>query len=269
MAQKQVIEIFSEDGEIKQYRPLSQRLPEFLEAFPPSKGFQVVVETADPMSNASILEVYKAAVAAGHKPSDLGLPHLPGGIVFRAKLIDPEGRVLASASAHRFRLDQFKDWEKAETAARQRLLAAVGFGGEILDEDEEGDIRDQGKEVRKPSSKSDKGKSLPPIRPIASPAPPSPALPPDPVPVVEQEEADAPKAEPEQAEEPMAKAKGSKEKPKEESKGDPSGVSEMWLNRLKTTAAAQGINELPTVSSDEEAKKLWKELLTGKYKPAQ
>jgi len=64
-------------------------------------------------------------------------------VIFRAELLDAEGRMLAAASALR-PIQSYKDWEKGETAARQRLLAALGFGGEAFDEDEAGDQEDQG-----------------------------------------------------------------------------------------------------------------------------
>ena len=39
---------------------------------------------------------------------------------------------------------EYKEWECAETAARQRLLAALGFGGDVLDADESRDMSEQG-----------------------------------------------------------------------------------------------------------------------------
>jgi hypothetical protein len=96
-------------------------------------------------------------------------------MVFTASLYDKTGNVVANASAMRFRLSEYKDWEKAETAARQRLLAALGFGGEILDEDEAGDMTEQGLRIKAPASVApskphgkDKSKSDP--APVVDPA---------------------------------------------------------------------------------------------------
>jgi len=41
-------------------------------------------------------------------------------------------------------IQSYKDLEILETAVRQRLLAALGFGGEVLDTDETQDQADQG-----------------------------------------------------------------------------------------------------------------------------
>ena len=49
----------------------------------------------------------------------------------------------ATATAAKL-IQVYKDLEVLETAARQRLLAALGFGGEGLDADENLDQRDQG-----------------------------------------------------------------------------------------------------------------------------
>jgi len=50
---------------------------------------------------------------------------------------------LATATAAKV-IQSYKDLEVLETAARQRLLAALGFGGEALDADESQDQTDQG-----------------------------------------------------------------------------------------------------------------------------
>jgi len=169
-----VIEIFQEDGSVRKYRSLSERLPEFLAAFPISEGFRVEVEAK------ALAEICPGVESAG--------------VVFTASLYKGDA-VVANASAHRFSLSQFKDWEKGETAARQRLLAACGFGGDVLDEDEALDMKDQGLQVAQvpPSPPTQKAaekqpepsvsptKEKPPVaakeRPVAakeSPAPPQP-----------------------------------------------------------------------------------------------
>lgn len=142
---KSTVAFITPAGEIKDYKLLSARIPDFLKAFPKEDGYRVKVETYDPLSiKPGLLKLYDAAISAGKNPQDVGLPPLPSGdsVIFRASLVDKDGNVLESASALRA-IYQYKDWEKGETAARQRLVAALGFGGESFDEDEEGDMVDQ------------------------------------------------------------------------------------------------------------------------------
>jgi len=154
MSNKNKIEIFSADGDVKDYLLLSARIPQFREKYPIEEGYRVKIEVSDALSaKPSLMRLYESAISNGHKPSDLGLPPLPGGeaIIFRASLLDKDETVLESASAYKPIL-QYKDWEKGETAARQRLLAALGFGGEFFDKDEESDITDQGKTTVMPNA---------------------------------------------------------------------------------------------------------------------
>lgn len=141
-----IIELFTPEGEVKDYKLFSARLPEFLKAYPKDQGYRVTVDTSDTLSSKpGLLKLYEAAIAAGKSPADVGLPALPAGdvVVFKASLLDKDGRVLECASALRV-IRQYKDWEKGETAARQRLIAALGFGGDCFDIDEMSDIEDQG-----------------------------------------------------------------------------------------------------------------------------
>jgi len=118
-----MVTIQNQDGSNTKYRLLSERLPEFLKAFPISEGFRVIVEAK------GLSEV------TGNSESQ--------GILFTASLYKDD-LVVANASACRLPPSGHKEWEKGETAARQRLLAACGFGGEVLDEDEHSDMHDQG-----------------------------------------------------------------------------------------------------------------------------
>lgn len=141
-----IVELYSESGEITRYRKLSQRMPEFLAKYGPEKGYGTVTEVVDSLSlKPGLLRLYEIAIQAGHKPEDVGLPSLSTTSrtqVCRATLIDGAGRVLGSATATKV-LVEYKDLEVLETAARQRLLAALGFGGEVLDGDEAQDQQDQ------------------------------------------------------------------------------------------------------------------------------
>ncbi|MCB1814043.1 MAG: hypothetical protein KDK04_20340 [Candidatus Competibacteraceae bacterium] len=140
------ITMVNEDGRVSTYRPLSARLPAFLECYGPAQGFAVVIEATDSLSvQPGLRRLYEQAIRHGHKPDAVGLPNLKQdrSMVFRARLEDATGRVLAMASAVKPVL-QYKDYDVGETAARQRLLAALGFGGEVLDADEAIDQTAQG-----------------------------------------------------------------------------------------------------------------------------
>ncbi|MFO1432570.1 MAG: hypothetical protein U1F76_20955 [Candidatus Competibacteraceae bacterium] len=140
-----VIDIFNSDGTVSPYRLLSDRLPDFLNRYGPDQGYAIVIEAQDPLSlRPGLLRLYEAAIAAGHAPEAVGLPP-PRDIsmVFQAKLLDRECRLVCNASALK-PIREYKEWECAETAARQRLLAALGFGGDVLDADESRDMSDQG-----------------------------------------------------------------------------------------------------------------------------
>ena len=64
---------------------------------------------------------------------------------------------------------EYKEWECAETAARQRLLAALGFGGDVLDADEAGDMGDQGLKTGSTVTTAPPAPAL--TKPSKSPAP--------------------------------------------------------------------------------------------------
>jgi hypothetical protein len=157
------IELFTPEGGVKSYKLFSARLPDFLKAYPKEQGYRVQVEASDTLtSKAGLLRLYEVAIAAGKSPDQVGLPPIPAGdvVVFKATLLDKDGVALESASALRV-IRQYKDWEKGETAARQRLISALGFGGDCFDEDELSDIEEQGLQV-------DPGKNSQPSKAPAS-----------------------------------------------------------------------------------------------------
>lgn len=140
-----VVEIFQDDGTVSTYKPFSQRLPIFLEMFPEEKGYRVEVKATDMATVCpGLATLYAECFRAGMNPNEAGLPPMPGGMAFRATLFDKEGKAVANATSRRLRVDNYKDFELGETAARQRLLAAVGLGGDILDQDETEDMQNQG-----------------------------------------------------------------------------------------------------------------------------
>jgi hypothetical protein len=166
------ITLFTPEGDSIRYRRLSARLPEFLEAYPPRDGYRVEVRYLDPVEvKPGLKRLYEAALTAGKTPAEAGLPALAATtVIFRAELIDAEGRMLATASALR-PIQSYKDWEKGETAARQRLLAALGFGGEVFDEDEAGDQEDQGlRRQDRPQARAEQRPSEPQPAPQERPA---------------------------------------------------------------------------------------------------
>jgi len=157
-----VIEIFDPvTGEAKRWERFSSRLAQFLSKFPIEKGWRVVRESR--LSSASapeLVTLYEAAFKAGVNPRDAGLPPMPQGVVFVARLISPDGHEVASGSACSMASNLFtagasqqrRDYEMGETAAFQRLLAAVGIGGEIFDTDEDLSIELVGSKARPSTS---------------------------------------------------------------------------------------------------------------------
>ncbi len=102
MSQTNVVEFYTETGEITRYRPLSDRLPAFLAQYGPDKGYAVITEIQDLLSlKPGLLRLYEAAMQAGRKPEEVGLPSLAlvsQTQVCRATTLDESGRVLAYAS---------------------------------------------------------------------------------------------------------------------------------------------------------------------------
>ena len=168
-----VIDIFNSDGTVSPYRLLSDRLPDFLGRYGPEQGYAIVIEAQDPLSlRPGLLRLYEAAIAAGHSPEAVGLPPPKDiSMVFQAKLLDREGRMVCNASALK-PIREYKEWECAETAARQRLLAALGFGGDVLDADESQDMNDQRLKTR-PAKDNPTGTTAVAAPPASPPVPPA------------------------------------------------------------------------------------------------
>lgn len=142
-AQRKVVELFDSTGEPRNYALFSGRLPEFMAAYPATDGWKVERDVVSAASLATdLVQLHAAAVGAGKRPVELGLPPLPTGYVFRCRLVNSKGEVVRTASTWAFIRDMdvpgagFRDWERAETNAFQRLIAALGFGGDWLDQDE-------------------------------------------------------------------------------------------------------------------------------------
>jgi hypothetical protein len=120
------------------YRPLSARLPEFLAKYPPSEGYGVEISIKDTLClTPDLRSFYELAIKSGQNFEALGLPSLKvkyQSVLVEACLLRNGVRLAVAHTFAQIHLD--KDFEMAETRARQRLLAALGFDGKVLDDDE-------------------------------------------------------------------------------------------------------------------------------------
>ena len=135
------IELFDgHTGEAKTYRRYSARLPEFNKQFGPGTGYRVESSICSVTDlQPARMEAIREAVVHGLKPEEFGLGKLSAMMVCTHRLFDSEGRVVCDARAAAM-VHEFKDLEVLETASHQRLMARVGFGGDIFDDDEDRDI---------------------------------------------------------------------------------------------------------------------------------
>lgn len=145
MAEK-IVTLIGDRGDEVLYKRYGARLPLFLAQYPPKEGYRVVIDMTDLLSlQKGRMALLREAINAGKKPCDVGLPGIENDVntlVCTAKLLDPQERVIRSASAS-MKIEEHKDLEALETAANQRLLAALDFGGEVLEVDEDRDIAAQ------------------------------------------------------------------------------------------------------------------------------
>ena len=135
------IEFFDEHtGEAKTYRRYSARLPEFNEKFGPGSGYRVESSICSVTDlQPARMQAISEAVVHGRKPEEFGLGKLSALMVCTHRLFDSEGRVVCDARAAAM-VHEFKDLEVLETASHQRLMAKVGFGGDLFDDDEDREI---------------------------------------------------------------------------------------------------------------------------------
>jgi hypothetical protein len=262
-----VIELFTPEGDVKDYKLFSARLPQFLAAYPKDQGYRVKVETTDPMAHKpGLLKLYEAAITAGKNPTDVGLPVIAQGntVVFTASLLDKDGNVLETASALRVIL-QYKDWEKGETAARQRLAAALGFGGECFDADEKSDIEDQGmstgtaaphpqsSEAKQPAAKQESTPKAgkPEAEEAKAPAPAESKDEQNTAPAVESSESDQPPA-------PTDAASGDSSQEGGQTEEIPARI----VRQIQHQAKLKGVVDIPPYNTVKEAKLVLKDLMT-------
>lgn len=157
-----MIDIFNDDGSVGEYLTVAERFPGFLAQYGPGQGYRVRAAVKDFLGiHPELKAVYQAAIAAGYKPADIGLPSIdPTLFRFEASLLDGEGNVIAEASALR-RINTNIDaalearlWEGGETAALQRLMARTGHASDTLLADEMADISERGVDFKPHGEKS-------------------------------------------------------------------------------------------------------------------
>lgn len=140
-----VVQIHNVNGETNQYVKVSARIPEFLKVYGPEKGYRVLSQATDYLDFAQGRKELCVALAAQGKLPEQHIKEFmeERRVVFKSQLVDKEGNVVAESSAIKA-VWYLKDYETGETAAFQRLLARLGFGGEIFDSDEDNDMQAQG-----------------------------------------------------------------------------------------------------------------------------
>ena len=140
-----VVHIQNPNGETSQYVKVSARVPDFLKVYGPDKGYRVLSHSTDYLDFAQGRKALCLALAAQGKLPDEHIKELMSErkVVFKSQLVDKEGTVVAESSAIK-PIWNHKDFESGETAAFQRLLARLGFGGEVFDLDEDNDMQTQG-----------------------------------------------------------------------------------------------------------------------------
>lgn len=202
MNQKNTLSIYSDDGEKKDLFSYSARLQQFLEKYPTDKGWAIQTE-----------ETYMPETQ----------PHV--SVCFRAYLVNPEGKKLTSRSSFG-PLQDIKSWQKIETNACSRLIAALGIGSEVFDEDEIIDLQEQGFSVKQNSTASLKA--------------------------VPDENKDS--------ESNQDSAPGVNEKPKVEPSSEPIKVPKTLLNNINRIAMKLDV-EVPTFANKDEAQEFLKKLM--------
>lgn len=272
----QVIYIPSENGERKPYKLFSARLPEFLEKYPIENGYRVIVTNTDYIQvQATLVELYKMAIQSGQNPLELGLPALPdsNSYLFTARLFGPEDVLLGSASAVKV-IFNAKDWEIGETAARQRLVASLGFGGDCFDNDEIGDLASRNIIVTHPSEEDSATDQATEQKQIDSPSDGKDAIvekevakPEQAEPIVSELVSTRPPAKKDTADKPASSTAprvAQKEVPKENtSTATTEVIPTRILRKLEHQANLRGV-EIPKVNTIIEAKAALKQLMQNK-----
>lgn len=141
------ITCFGPAGDSFDWKPVWSRLPEFLKAYPPQDGWRVEIRHGHLLDTSpALLELAKVTLNAGKDLQTIGLTTADmSAYVYTAHLIDADNKIVRTASARSVApAAAGKTWEAGETAALNRLMAMLGFGGHLLDADEAKDREIQG-----------------------------------------------------------------------------------------------------------------------------
>lgn len=141
------ISIVEADGTTKSWIRLAARVREFNKTYTKEAGYKVRVSplTMAEILGVEVMDLYAKVLSQGISCEKASLtPLRTRERVFRAQLLDAADNVVAEASACGI-VANYKDHEKIESAAFQRLLAFIGFPGseDELDGDEARDMADQ------------------------------------------------------------------------------------------------------------------------------
>ena len=167
-----VIDLYPLDADRATDPPRLAPLAAFLEHFGPARGYAVETEIVDALSlHPGLRRLYALVLHTGRTPADAGLPApalADQTLVCRATLRDAQGRVVATATAAQ-RIQTAPDLAALETAARQQLWAALGFGADGWEAAERRDPPVPGR------GRAPRADSPPPLAPAAPPAAVEPA----------------------------------------------------------------------------------------------
>lgn len=227
------VNIFNEDGSVSVYRKMSERLPEFLDKYPIGEGYRLVSSSHEYLSTSPMLvKIAEILIEKGTSFDELRTAISLNKQLFTCELRDESNELVASASALK-NIMQYKDYETGETAALQRLMAKLGFGGEVFDVDESADFQDQNLNTQKPESKPEQSLKVASVSSIEKGV--------------------------ETVSEPTIEKSDAKEKPSP----DTSAVAPAILRQLKIQAELAGV-ECPTVTTTAEAKAALKKVRNTK-----
>ncbi len=236
-----IIDIYDNNGSVGRYKRFSVRLPEFLAHYPPEKGYRIEAEMTDSLSlQTSRVELLREAIRAGRKPQDLGLRAVYETVVmvYIRRLVSPQGQVIATASAAK-PIVAYKDYEILETAALQRLLALLGFGGEVFDADEAADMTDQ--DLRTSPTPAT-------VKPLVNPSSPEPRT-----------DKTSPGITTQTARDTVAQLNQEANTPVPPPQGSTQAVPPAMRRQVENLARQLGVH-IPVISNFEDAKKAFKDL---------
>lgn len=167
-----VIDLYPLDADRAPDPPRLAPLAAFLEHFGPARGYAVETEIVDALSlHPGLRRLYALVLHTGRTPADAGLPApalADQTLICRATLRDDQGRVVATATAAQ-RIQTAPDLAALETAARQQLWTALGFGADGWEAAERRDPPVPGR------GRAPRADSPPPLAPAAPPAAVEPA----------------------------------------------------------------------------------------------